>query len=330
MSSKPGRYIGLYSDYEDSSPLDVANGGTGVSSLTSDRILVGNGTNDVGLYLDFKYYSADEKMVIGDWDAGEASIERSPSFSSPLGIFSIKGAVPQAGSTNFTGGVLNLYGGGSSGTGVGGNIDFYTSPAGGSGTTINTPVLRGSVTNSGLYLAEDSTLIFEGATDNSYETTLTVENPTDDRTITLPDATGTAALTQKTIVIDRASWWSNAGTYFIPFDYFTESTSLSTASYRNFHVAPYDGRIVRLASFHQSTSTRNSTLELYIDGDDSDPVADQRGSDLSSGSHTQKFQVDCPADWTFSKGEALSIRRTDDVATYGCAMSIVFEYDITT
>ena len=154
-----------------------------------------------------------------------------------------------------------------------------------------------------------------------------------DRTITLPDATGTVALTQKTIVVDRASYWSNdtgSNPYYIPFDYFTESTSLTTASYRNFHVAPYDGRVVSIASFHQSSSTRTSTIEMYIDGDDSDLVADQRGSDLSSGSHGQKFQVDCPADWTFSKGEALAFRRTDNAATYGATMTIVFEYDITT
>jgi len=39
----------------------------------------------------------------------------------------------------------------------------------------------------------DGTLIFEGATANDYETTLTVVDPTADRTITLPDATTTVA-----------------------------------------------------------------------------------------------------------------------------------------
>jgi hypothetical protein len=38
-------------------------------------------------------------------------------------------------------------------------------------------------------------IVFEGATDDTYETTLTVTDPTADRTITLPDATGTVALT---------------------------------------------------------------------------------------------------------------------------------------
>lgn len=38
-------------------------------------------------------------------------------------------------------------------------------------------------------------IVFEGSTDDAYETTLTLANPSADRTITLPDATGTVALT---------------------------------------------------------------------------------------------------------------------------------------
>ena len=40
-----------------------------------------------------------------------------------------------------------------------------------------------------------SSITFEGATEDSYETTLQVTDPTADRTITLPDASGTVALT---------------------------------------------------------------------------------------------------------------------------------------
>jgi hypothetical protein len=39
-----------------------------------------------------------------------------------------------------------------------------------------------------------ASIIVEGATDNSFETTLTVTNPTADQTITFPDATGTVQL----------------------------------------------------------------------------------------------------------------------------------------
>ena len=56
-----------------------------------------------------------------------------------------------------------------------------------------------SVTNAGGVSSNDITLngadlIFEGAVENAYETVLTVSEPTADRTITLPNATGTVAL----------------------------------------------------------------------------------------------------------------------------------------
>ena len=44
-------------------------------------------------------------------------------------------------------------------------------------------------------LSTTRNLKFEGATSNSFETTVTVTDPTADRTITLPDATGTVLLT---------------------------------------------------------------------------------------------------------------------------------------
>jgi len=50
-----------------------------------------------------------------------------------------------------------------------------------------------------------SSIVFEGATSNAYETTLAVTDPTADRTITFPDATGTVALTSDiTAIIDSA------------------------------------------------------------------------------------------------------------------------------
>jgi len=51
-----------------------------------------------------------------------------------------------------------------------------------------------SPTVSGLYLS-DGSIVLEGATADAFETTLTVTDPTADRTVTFPDATGTVALT---------------------------------------------------------------------------------------------------------------------------------------
>ena len=45
----------------------------------------------------------------------------------------------------------------------------------------------------------DSSIIFEGSTADAYETTLTVTDPTADRTLTLPNATGTVAVSDSDI-----------------------------------------------------------------------------------------------------------------------------------
>jgi hypothetical protein len=54
--------------------------------------------------------------------------------------------------------------------------------------TITTPVVTG-------LKLDDSSIVFEGSSADDFETTLTVTNPTEDRTLTLPNATGTVALT---------------------------------------------------------------------------------------------------------------------------------------
>mgnify|MGYP001347717257 FL=1 len=56
-----------------------------------------------------------------------------------------------------------------------------------------------AVTNAGAVTSNDITLnganiIFEGYQENAYETTLTVQEPTGDRTITFPDADGDVAM----------------------------------------------------------------------------------------------------------------------------------------
>ena len=46
-----------------------------------------------------------------------------------------------------------------------------------------------------LNIQEDGKIVFEGATSDAFETTLTVADPTADRTITLPNSTGTVVVT---------------------------------------------------------------------------------------------------------------------------------------
>lgn len=70
-------------------------------------------------------------------------------------------------------------------------------------TTINPPAANTNIINStgevkfgsNVKLNATYNVVFEGATDNDFETTLTVTDPTADRTITLPDETGTIITT---------------------------------------------------------------------------------------------------------------------------------------
>ena len=69
-------------------------------------------------------------------------------------------------------------------------------------------------TLSGLILS-DSSIVFEGATDDGFETTLTVADPTADRTVTIPDLTGTVMLRDASETISNKTLGSNlaAGGY---------------------------------------------------------------------------------------------------------------------
>ena len=78
---------------------------------------------------------------------------------------------------------------------------FYTKTSGGTvkemggagSVTLNDVVTNGGTTNSDITL-NGSNLVFEGFLENAFETTLTAAEPTADRTITLPNQSGTIAM----------------------------------------------------------------------------------------------------------------------------------------
>ena len=72
-----------------------------------------------------------------------------------------------------------------------GKLELFTMKAGSS-------TLAATLDSTGLFLNTGLTLTFEGGTANAHETTLTVEDPDGDRTITLPNATGTVVLKDTT------------------------------------------------------------------------------------------------------------------------------------
>jgi len=81
-----------------------------------------------------------------------------------------------------------------------------------SGTATFTAISATTSTATTVNVAEDGTIVFEGATNDEYETTLTVTDPTADRTITLPNATGTVALTSGVVTLTDTTEASATGT----------------------------------------------------------------------------------------------------------------------
>jgi len=66
---------------------------------------------------------------------------------------------------------------------------------GGAGSvTLQNVMTNGATTTTDLLLDQGARLVFEGNLANSYETFLTVAEPTADRTITLPNQSGTVAM----------------------------------------------------------------------------------------------------------------------------------------
>ena len=78
---------------------------------------------------------------------------------------------------------------------------FYTKTSGGTvkeiggagAVTLQSVTTSGATSNNDIIL-DGADLVFEGALANAFETTLTVAEPTADRTITLPNQSGTVAM----------------------------------------------------------------------------------------------------------------------------------------
>ena len=115
----------------------------------------------------------------------------------------------------------------------------------------------------------ETKIVFEGATDDDYETTLTVTDPTADRTITLPNLTGTVSLldatetlTNKTLTSPTINGGTFSGTFTGTMD--VTGTVLSGASPLVFEGATDDGYETTLA-FVDPTADRTITIPNATD-----------------------------------------------------------------
>ena len=159
----------------------------------------------------------------------------------------------------------------------GGNIDGVT--IGGSS--------RGNGNFNALYLVGATPITFEGATSNANETRITVTNPTADRTITLPDETGTVSLDGGWKKLGSSNWTSDTG--------YADFSVVDPTKYRQYKVVWWIS--------HQNTA--NSGTQW----------AETAAVFLTSGGEVTEYDNNCT--WRNSQNTSETINNT----TYGGAKS---------
>src|SRR5210317_1995993 len=193
-------------EYQSGEFIGVEHGGLGVVTLTSNAILLGNGT------------SAVQNSAIG--------ISGTTLSSTDSSTITIAEALSVTGALNVTGTITGTISGNVTGTTTAGNIqvgvtgnneidttsgNLTLDSAGGTVavddnlTVSGNTTVTGNLTVNGTTTTVNSTTIeitnsftFEGSTADDYETVLGVVDPTADRTINLPNASGTIVLQDTT------------------------------------------------------------------------------------------------------------------------------------
>ena len=182
-----------------SGTLAATRGGTGTGSYTKGDLLAassGTALSKLGVGTNGQVLRANSAAATGlEWGAdfvgtvtsvsGSGAISvatgtTTPAISVAAATTSVTGVVQLSDSISTTSSVLAA-----TPTAVKSAYDLANAALARSGGTITGEVLIGNA----------GTLVFEGATNDGFETTLAVADPTADRTITLPNNTGTVALT---------------------------------------------------------------------------------------------------------------------------------------
>ncbi|MAL59340.1 MAG: hypothetical protein CMC14_04760, partial [Flavobacteriaceae bacterium] len=96
--------------------LPVANGGTGASSLTSNRVLTGNGSS--AIQAEDNLYFQHPSLIIGADDDAMSIIQKAEHSDGHGGVFKIQGAPANAGQTDKNGGDIYISAGRPTGAGT--------------------------------------------------------------------------------------------------------------------------------------------------------------------------------------------------------------------
>jgi len=167
------------------------------------------------------------------------------------------------------------------------NIDSTVATLTGTQTLTNKTLTSPTITTpsiSGLTLS-DASIVLEGATANDFETTLTVTDPTADRTITFPDGTGTVALTSDiTVTASSTTTFTNkthtnpvlngtiSGTGFLDEDNMASNSATALASQQSIkaYVDANSGGASSLNGLSDATVSSSAAGQVLLyDGTDS-------------------------------------------------------------
>lgn len=181
--------------------LDVARGGTNIATYTKGDLIAASATGTLSkLAVGTNNYilSANSTETTGlEWIENKVGTVTEVTVSAPLGVSSGTTTPALTVSTGTTSavGVLQLT------DGVASSSTTTAATPNGVKTAYDLAALAmpkaGGTFTGQVLIGNTSSLVFEGATDDAFETTLALADPTADRTLTMPNATGTLALTSQ-------------------------------------------------------------------------------------------------------------------------------------
>jgi hypothetical protein len=181
--------------------LDVIRGGTNIASYAKGDLIAASATttlNKLAVGANGYILSANSSETTGlEWIENKVGTVTEVTVAAPLGVTNGTTTPALTISTGTTSavGVLQLT------DGVASSSTTTAATPNGVKTAYDLAALAmpkaGGTFTGQVLIGNTGSFVFEGATDNAFETTLTVADPTADQTITLPNNTGTVALTSQ-------------------------------------------------------------------------------------------------------------------------------------
>ena len=181
--------------------LDVDHGGTNIAAYTKGDLIAASGAttlDKLGVGTNGFILSANSSTTTGlEWITNQVGTVTSVSVTAPLGVTNGTTTPALTISTGTTSavGVLQLT------DGVASSSTTTAATPNGVKTAYDLAALAmpkaGGIFTGQVLVGNTGSLVFEGPTDDAFETTLAIADPTQDQVITLPNLTGTVALTSQ-------------------------------------------------------------------------------------------------------------------------------------